>query len=107
MAAYGGKLRYTLSYTAGAQGSSLSDPDIQIMVSTRFHAGRAEGRSGVTLIVSSVLSVQHSAGLARARGVGVTPCSHLNIWLHTTQAEAQLPGEGGSVHVPDSFWLTS
>ncbi|CAK6440721.1 unnamed protein product [Pipistrellus nathusii] len=31
VAAYGGKLRYTLSYTAGAQGSSLSDPDIQIM----------------------------------------------------------------------------
>ncbi|XP_075408101.1 basement membrane-specific heparan sulfate proteoglycan core protein isoform X2 [Tenrec ecaudatus] len=28
--AYGGKLRYTLSYTAGAQGSPLSDPDIQI-----------------------------------------------------------------------------
>lgn len=38
VAAYGGKLRYTLSYTAGAQGSSLSDPDIQIMVSTRVHA---------------------------------------------------------------------
>ncbi|KAM7098229.1 basement membrane-specific heparan sulfate proteoglycan core protein isoform 13-T13 [Molossus nigricans] len=30
VAAYGGKLRYTLSYTAGAQGSSLSDPDVQI-----------------------------------------------------------------------------
>ncbi|KAI4587988.1 hypothetical protein MJG53_002396 [Ovis ammon polii x Ovis aries] len=30
VAAYGGKLRYTLSYTAGAQGSPLSDPDIQI-----------------------------------------------------------------------------
>uniref|UniRef100_A0A8C5LBZ8 Basement membrane-specific heparan sulfate proteoglycan core protein n=1 Tax=Jaculus jaculus TaxID=51337 RepID=A0A8C5LBZ8_JACJA len=31
VAAYGGKLRYTLSYTAGPQGSPLSDPDIQIM----------------------------------------------------------------------------
>nr|XP_044625887.1 basement membrane-specific heparan sulfate proteoglycan core protein isoform X8 [Equus asinus] len=30
VAAYGGKLRYTLSYTAGAQGSPLSDPDVQI-----------------------------------------------------------------------------
>uniref|UniRef100_A0A5F9CNP8 Basement membrane-specific heparan sulfate proteoglycan core protein n=1 Tax=Oryctolagus cuniculus TaxID=9986 RepID=A0A5F9CNP8_RABIT len=30
VAAYGGKLRYTLSYTAGPQGSPLSDPDIQI-----------------------------------------------------------------------------
>uniref|UniRef100_A0A4X2MBN1 Basement membrane-specific heparan sulfate proteoglycan core protein n=1 Tax=Vombatus ursinus TaxID=29139 RepID=A0A4X2MBN1_VOMUR len=28
--AYGGKLRYILSYTAGAQGSPLSDPDVQI-----------------------------------------------------------------------------
>ena len=33
VAAYGGKLRYTLSYTAGAQGSPLSDPDVQITVS--------------------------------------------------------------------------
>ncbi|XP_023578281.1 basement membrane-specific heparan sulfate proteoglycan core protein isoform X8 [Octodon degus] len=31
VAAYGGKLRYTLSYTAGPQGSPLSDPDVQIM----------------------------------------------------------------------------
>uniref|UniRef100_H0W6G2 Basement membrane-specific heparan sulfate proteoglycan core protein n=1 Tax=Cavia porcellus TaxID=10141 RepID=H0W6G2_CAVPO len=31
VAAYGGKLRYTLSYTAGLQGSPLSDPDVQIM----------------------------------------------------------------------------
>ncbi|XP_030109089.1 basement membrane-specific heparan sulfate proteoglycan core protein isoform X1 [Mus musculus] len=30
VAAYGGKLRYTLSYTAGPQGSPLLDPDIQI-----------------------------------------------------------------------------
>uniref|UniRef100_A0A8C7C947 Basement membrane-specific heparan sulfate proteoglycan core protein n=1 Tax=Neovison vison TaxID=452646 RepID=A0A8C7C947_NEOVI len=30
VAAYGGKLRYTLSYTAGGQGSPLSDPDVQI-----------------------------------------------------------------------------
>ncbi|XP_068395211.1 basement membrane-specific heparan sulfate proteoglycan core protein isoform X3 [Eschrichtius robustus] len=30
VAAYGGKLQYTLSYTAGAQGSPLSDPDVQI-----------------------------------------------------------------------------
>ncbi|XP_043429966.1 basement membrane-specific heparan sulfate proteoglycan core protein isoform X13 [Prionailurus bengalensis] len=30
VAAYGGKLRYTLSYTAGAHGSPLSDPDVQI-----------------------------------------------------------------------------
>ncbi|XP_073089464.1 basement membrane-specific heparan sulfate proteoglycan core protein isoform X4 [Manis javanica] len=30
VAAYGGKLRYTLSYTAGAQSSPLSDPDVQI-----------------------------------------------------------------------------
>uniref|UniRef100_A0A4X1W5H7 Basement membrane-specific heparan sulfate proteoglycan core protein n=1 Tax=Sus scrofa TaxID=9823 RepID=A0A4X1W5H7_PIG len=30
VAAYGGKLRYSLSYTAGAQGSPLSDPDVQI-----------------------------------------------------------------------------
>ncbi|KAM5269991.1 basement membrane-specific heparan sulfate proteoglycan core protein isoform 5-T5 [Hipposideros larvatus] len=30
VAAYGGKLRYTLSYRGGAQGSPLSDPDIQI-----------------------------------------------------------------------------
>ncbi|XP_053776217.1 basement membrane-specific heparan sulfate proteoglycan core protein isoform X1 [Desmodus rotundus] len=30
VAAYGGKLRYTLSYTSGAQGSPLSDPDVQI-----------------------------------------------------------------------------
>uniref|UniRef100_G3SPQ7 Basement membrane-specific heparan sulfate proteoglycan core protein n=1 Tax=Loxodonta africana TaxID=9785 RepID=G3SPQ7_LOXAF len=30
VAAYGGKLHYTLSYTAGAQGSPLSDPDVQI-----------------------------------------------------------------------------
>lgn len=30
VAAYGGKLRYTLSYTSGPQGSPLSDPDIQI-----------------------------------------------------------------------------
>ncbi|XP_048206407.1 basement membrane-specific heparan sulfate proteoglycan core protein isoform X3 [Perognathus longimembris pacificus] len=30
VAAYGGKLRYTLSYAAGPQGSPLSDPDIQI-----------------------------------------------------------------------------
>ncbi|KAI2515461.1 heparan sulfate proteoglycan 2, partial [Homo sapiens] len=30
VAAYGGKLRYTLSYTAGPQGSPLSDPDVQI-----------------------------------------------------------------------------
>ncbi|XP_032156611.1 basement membrane-specific heparan sulfate proteoglycan core protein isoform X9 [Sapajus apella] len=30
VAAYGGKLRYTLSYTAGLQGSPLSDPDVQI-----------------------------------------------------------------------------
>ncbi|KAM6218940.1 basement membrane-specific heparan sulfate proteoglycan core protein [Rhynchocyon petersi] len=30
VAAYGGKLRYTLSYTAGAQGSPLSDPSVQI-----------------------------------------------------------------------------
>ncbi|XP_055978752.1 basement membrane-specific heparan sulfate proteoglycan core protein [Sorex fumeus] len=28
--AYGGKLRYTLSYRAGPQGSPLSDPDVQI-----------------------------------------------------------------------------
>ncbi|XP_056651601.1 basement membrane-specific heparan sulfate proteoglycan core protein isoform X3 [Monodelphis domestica] len=28
--AYGGKLRYILSYTTGAQGSPLSDPDVQI-----------------------------------------------------------------------------
>ncbi|XP_072465307.1 basement membrane-specific heparan sulfate proteoglycan core protein isoform X4 [Notamacropus eugenii] len=28
--AYGGKLRYILSYTAGAQSSPLSDPDVQI-----------------------------------------------------------------------------
>lgn len=34
VAAYGGKLRYSLSYTAGAQGSPLSDPDVQITVST-------------------------------------------------------------------------
>lgn len=34
VAAYGGKLRYTLSYTTGAQGSPLSDPDVQITVST-------------------------------------------------------------------------
>lgn len=33
VAAYGGKLRYTLSYTAGPQGSPLSDPDVQITVS--------------------------------------------------------------------------
>ena len=33
VAAYGGKLQYTLSYTAGAQGSPLSDPDVQITVS--------------------------------------------------------------------------
>ncbi|XP_060061512.1 basement membrane-specific heparan sulfate proteoglycan core protein isoform X2 [Erinaceus europaeus] len=31
VAAYGGKLRYTLSYTAGVQSSPLSDPDVQIM----------------------------------------------------------------------------
>ncbi|XP_036888878.1 basement membrane-specific heparan sulfate proteoglycan core protein isoform X14 [Sturnira hondurensis] len=30
VAAYGGKLRYTLSYTSGAQSSPLSDPDVQI-----------------------------------------------------------------------------
>ncbi|XP_039710566.1 basement membrane-specific heparan sulfate proteoglycan core protein isoform X7 [Pteropus medius] len=30
VAAYGGKLRYTLSYSAGPQSSPLSDPDIQI-----------------------------------------------------------------------------
>uniref|UniRef100_A0A8C0L4U3 Basement membrane-specific heparan sulfate proteoglycan core protein n=1 Tax=Canis lupus dingo TaxID=286419 RepID=A0A8C0L4U3_CANLU len=30
VAAYGGKLRYTLSYTAAGQGSPLSDPDVQI-----------------------------------------------------------------------------
>ncbi|ELW68518.1 Basement membrane-specific heparan sulfate proteoglycan core protein [Tupaia chinensis] len=30
VAAYGGKLRYTLSYRAGPQGSPLSDPDVQI-----------------------------------------------------------------------------
>ncbi|XP_058532481.1 basement membrane-specific heparan sulfate proteoglycan core protein isoform X2 [Ochotona princeps] len=30
VAAYGGKLRYTLSYVSGPQGSPLSDPDIQI-----------------------------------------------------------------------------
>ncbi|XP_069893790.1 basement membrane-specific heparan sulfate proteoglycan core protein isoform X4 [Dipodomys merriami] len=30
VAAYGGKLRYTLSYSAGPQGSPVSDPDIQI-----------------------------------------------------------------------------
>ncbi|XP_049734158.1 basement membrane-specific heparan sulfate proteoglycan core protein isoform X9 [Elephas maximus indicus] len=30
VAAYGGKLHYTLSYTAGAQGSPHSDPDVQI-----------------------------------------------------------------------------
>ncbi|KAK2507936.1 hypothetical protein MC885_016530, partial [Smutsia gigantea] len=30
VAAYGGKLRYTLSYTAGVQSSPLSDPDVQI-----------------------------------------------------------------------------
>nr|XP_019568140.1 PREDICTED: basement membrane-specific heparan sulfate proteoglycan core protein isoform X7 [Rhinolophus sinicus] len=30
VAAYGGKLRYTLSYRGGVQGSPLSDPDIQI-----------------------------------------------------------------------------
>ena len=34
MAAYGGKLRYPLSYTAGPQGSPLLDPDIQITVSS-------------------------------------------------------------------------
>lgn len=34
VAAYGGKLRYTLSYTAAPQSSPLSDPDIQITVST-------------------------------------------------------------------------
>lgn len=34
VAAYGGKLRYTLSYTSGPQGSPLSDPDIQITVSS-------------------------------------------------------------------------
>lgn len=34
VAAYGGKLRYTLSYTAAGQGSPLSDPDVQITVST-------------------------------------------------------------------------
>lgn len=33
VAAYGGKLRYTLSYRGGVQGSPLSDPDIQITVS--------------------------------------------------------------------------
>lgn len=57
---------------------------------------------GGTLIVSSVF--QASTQLAcPGLGGGVTPCSHLNIWLHTTQAEAQLPGEGSSGHVPDSF----
>lgn len=62
MAAYGGKLRYTLSYTAGAQGSSLSDPDIQIMVSTRFHAGGAEGGQGAPSLL--LLSFQSSTQLA-------------------------------------------
>ena len=46
VAAYGGKLRYTLSYTAGAHGSPLSDPDVQITVSTWLPAGRAEGEGG-------------------------------------------------------------
>lgn len=58
VAAYGGKLRYTLSYTAGGQGSPLSDPDVQITVSTWTPAG-----------APSVLSAQHSAGLARAGGL--------------------------------------
>lgn len=44
-AAYGGKLRYTLSYTGGAQGSSLSDPDVQITVSM---PGGQKGKPGGT-----------------------------------------------------------
>lgn len=46
-----------------------------------------------------VLSVQHSAGLAWAGWVRfVPPPQHL---VGHTQAEAQMPGEGDSGHVPD------
>ena len=64
VAAYGGKLRYTLSYTAGAQGSPLSDPDVQITVSTWVprQVGK-RGRWGLG-VPSVFLSFQSSTQLA-------------------------------------------
>ncbi|XP_046324592.1 basement membrane-specific heparan sulfate proteoglycan core protein isoform X2 [Marmota monax] len=51
VAAYGGRLRYTLSYRAGPQGSPLSDPDVQItgnnimLVATQPALQGPEGKS--------------------------------------------------------------
>lgn len=53
VAAYGGKLRYTLSYTAELQGSPLSDPDVQIMVST-WPSGRGRRGKGPRTFLGSV-----------------------------------------------------
>lgn len=95
VAAYGGKLRYTLSYTAAPQSSPLSDPDIQITVSTWIPC--QAGSRGSQSASSVCLFFQFSTRLAwhgLVRGGGC-------IWLDTTQAEAQMPGEGDGGHVPD------
>lgn len=102
VAAYGGKLRYTLSYTSGAQGSPLSDPDVQITVSTWIPC-QVGGRGSQGAPSVFLLSLQSSRQLAWHRLGVLGPCPHLCIWLDTTQAESQLPGEGGSGHVPDSL----
>lgn len=76
VAAYGGKLRYTLSYTAGAQGSSLSDPDVQIMVSTWIScwAGRWGSKGSPALFL---LPFQPIAQLAWHQLGELGLCPHL------------------------------
>lgn len=101
VAAYGGKLRYTLSYTAGAQGSPLSDPDVQITVSRWLPARRAGGEGG-SQQAACPYPVGPGLGWPGTRWGSKAPEPH-PVGLDTTQAEAQLLGERGSEHVPDSF----
>ena len=83
VAAYGGKLRYTLSYTAGAQGSPLSDPDVQITVSMGLQ--RQAGRRGACLMFlpfQSALSWPGTHPLLRAP---TTP----HVWNYRGRARLQ------------------
>lgn len=77
VAAYGGKLRYTLSYTAAPQSSPLSDPDIQITVSTWIPC--QAGSRGSQSASSVCLFFQFSTRLAwhgLVRGGGVHLVGH-------------------------------
>lgn len=80
VAAYGGKLRYTLSYTAGPQGSPLSDPDVQITVSIWMpcwvgrRAGLKPGAPSAFVLCPFHPALSFLAQAGRVRSVPPHPC---------------------------------